>query len=153
MPVVALTACFEIVLADGSIRNANAAENSDLFWALKGGGPNFGVVTRYDLNTIPVTRLWCQLNIYSPSQALAVLDAYTDWQINGASDLKSTIGLSIGLDSISVGLLYSEPAVRPEVFRPFYDLKPLRVAIPPRNASFSLLEQALGGVLPSPPAR
>lgn len=32
----------EVVLADGSVANANAGENSDLFWALKGGGPNFG---------------------------------------------------------------------------------------------------------------
>jgi FAD/FMN-containing dehydrogenase len=34
---------FEIVLADGSIVDANATSNSDLFWALKGGGPNFGL--------------------------------------------------------------------------------------------------------------
>jgi FAD/FMN-containing dehydrogenase len=33
---------FEVVLADGSVVNANAQSNSDLFWALKGGGPNFG---------------------------------------------------------------------------------------------------------------
>jgi FAD/FMN-containing dehydrogenase len=33
---------FELVLADGSIVNANAVSNNDLFWALKGGGPNFG---------------------------------------------------------------------------------------------------------------
>lgn len=32
----------QVVLADGSIVDANASENSDLFWALKGGGPNFG---------------------------------------------------------------------------------------------------------------
>ncbi len=32
----------QIVLADGTITVANAKENSDLFWALKGGGPNFG---------------------------------------------------------------------------------------------------------------
>ncbi|KAL8733402.1 MAG: hypothetical protein Q9181_003610 [Wetmoreana brouardii] len=33
---------FEVVLADGTITDANAEKNSDLFWALKGGGPNFG---------------------------------------------------------------------------------------------------------------
>lgn len=32
----------QVVLADSSIVNANAQENPDLFWALKGGGPNFG---------------------------------------------------------------------------------------------------------------
>lgn len=34
--------CVQVVLADGSIINANAQQNTDLFWALKGGGPNFG---------------------------------------------------------------------------------------------------------------
>jgi FAD/FMN-containing dehydrogenase len=37
----------EIVTADGQIRRANRAENADLFWALRGGGGNFGVVTRF----------------------------------------------------------------------------------------------------------
>jgi len=37
----------EIVTADGSVRTANREEHSDLFWAVRGGGGNFGVVTRF----------------------------------------------------------------------------------------------------------
>ena len=37
----------EIVIASGEIRIANREENPDLFWALRGGGGNFGVVTRF----------------------------------------------------------------------------------------------------------
>lgn len=37
----------EIVTADGNVRNANRDENADLFWAIRGGGGNFGVVTRF----------------------------------------------------------------------------------------------------------
>jgi FAD/FMN-containing dehydrogenase len=41
----------EIVTADGEVRIANACSNPDLFWALKGGGGGFGVVTRVTLRT------------------------------------------------------------------------------------------------------
>lgn len=43
---------FEVVLADGSIVNANAEVNSDLFQALKGGSANFGLITRFDMYAI-----------------------------------------------------------------------------------------------------
>jgi FAD/FMN-containing dehydrogenase len=44
----------EIVAADGEVRIANACSNPDLFWALKGGGGGFGVVTRVTLRTHPL---------------------------------------------------------------------------------------------------
>lgn len=48
----------EVVLADGSIINANAQENSDLFSALKGVSGNFAIVTRFDLQTFPQADFW-----------------------------------------------------------------------------------------------
>jgi FAD/FMN-containing dehydrogenase len=44
----------EIVTADGEVRTVNACSNPDLFWALKGGGGGFGVVTRVTLRTHPL---------------------------------------------------------------------------------------------------
>jgi FAD/FMN-containing dehydrogenase len=55
---------YEVVLATGSIVNANAQTNSDLFWALKGGSSNFGIVTRFDLATFPVTDMYGGLAEY-----------------------------------------------------------------------------------------
>ena len=50
---------FEVVLAGGKIVNANARVNRDLWFALKGGSNNFGIVTRFDLRTLPQREIWC----------------------------------------------------------------------------------------------
>ena len=47
----------EIVTADGDVKIANACSNPDLFWALKGGGGGFGVVTRVSLQDAPAARI------------------------------------------------------------------------------------------------
>jgi hypothetical protein len=52
------------VLANGSIANINQKSSSDLFWALRGGGNNFGIVTRFDLETYPQGQLWGGLNFH-----------------------------------------------------------------------------------------
>lgn len=48
---------YEVVLANGTIVNANAQQNADLFKALKGGGSNFGIVTRFDVEAMPAVDL------------------------------------------------------------------------------------------------
>ncbi|KAJ0106895.1 FAD binding domain-containing protein [Diaporthe amygdali] len=55
---------FEVVLADGSLVNANSTSHHDLYRALKGGSSNFGIVTRFDLNTLPNTPLWGGIRTY-----------------------------------------------------------------------------------------
>jgi len=46
---------FTLITADGSVLRANARENSDLFWALRGGGGNFGIVTEFEVRLHPVS--------------------------------------------------------------------------------------------------
>lgn len=141
------------MLADGRVTNANAEANSDLFWALKGGGPNFGIVTRFDLFTVPVGQIWYQVSVYSVDQADEVLDAFVEWQENGASDVKSTVVLDIGLQSITVGLIYSAPMEQPTAFAPFYCLTPLGVAVPGTIGTTGSLTAIVGQTVSSTVAR
>ncbi|KAF1846872.1 FAD-binding domain-containing protein, partial [Cucurbitaria berberidis CBS 394.84] len=119
---------FEVVLADGSIVNANAQQRSDLFWALKGGGPNFGIVTKFDLHTIPIKNIWYQLNVHSVDQAPALLEAFAEWQ--KSPDNKGSVAMVISLTSIVVGLIYSRPVEKPETFEAFYKITPLATVVP-----------------------
>ncbi|KAI3332046.1 FAD-binding domain-containing protein [Xylariaceae sp. AK1471] len=148
---------FEIALANGSVLDCNAISNKDLFWVLKGGGPNFGIVTRYDLYTVPVYQVWVQINAYSVDQAAAVLDAFDAWQREGASDVKSNIELNIALDSIAVVFIYNEPlAQAPAAFAPFFNttgVPPIQVAFPGTNITYNELSIILGSVVSAAPAR
>ncbi|KAF5875551.1 putative fad binding domain protein [Botrytis fragariae] len=55
---------FEIVFSNGTLANVNAHDNPDLYWALRGGGNNFGIVTRFDLQTYPQGPAWGGQNYY-----------------------------------------------------------------------------------------
>jgi FAD/FMN-containing dehydrogenase len=70
----------EVVLADGRIVTASAEENSDLFWALRGGGGgNFGIVTKFHFQTHPTQNLTRFASQFAFQDCLAVLGAWQDW--------------------------------------------------------------------------
>ncbi|KAK4222534.1 FAD binding domain-containing protein [Podospora fimiseda] len=146
---------FEVVKSDGEIINANSQQNSDLFWALKGGGPNFGIVTKFDLYTIPTYLVWGTIKVYSVEKANEVIAAFDKWQLNGAKDVKSSAGLIIGLDSITLFLSYNEPVTAPPqaVFAPFDSVTPLAVALPPTNLTWNVVNQVVASTISSAPAR
>lgn len=76
---------FEVVLGDGSIVNANAEENSDLWKALKGGSGNFGFVTRIDQDVWPSSPIYANLNSYSLDKKPAISEAYYNF-VNAQDD-------------------------------------------------------------------
>jgi len=49
---------YEIVAADSQILTVTSTSHRDLFWALKGGSSNFGIVASFDLNTFPRSQVW-----------------------------------------------------------------------------------------------
>jgi FAD/FMN-containing dehydrogenase len=72
----------DVVLADGSFVTASETENSDLLWALRGGGGNFGVVTSFVFRTSPARMLYGGPIIFDLSDAAEVMRWYRDWQLS-----------------------------------------------------------------------
>jgi len=69
----------EVVTADGQIRTASAEENADLFWALRGGGGNFGVVTSFEFQLHPVDEVYVGLFFYEVDAAGDLLRFFRDF--------------------------------------------------------------------------
>jgi len=71
----------EIVTADGMVRYVDAQREPDLFWAIRGGGGNFGVVTRFDYRLHDFDRnVLSGMIVWPIDQARDVLEFYADWQ-------------------------------------------------------------------------
>jgi FAD/FMN-containing dehydrogenase len=71
----------EIVTADGRVRYLSADNEPDLFWAIRGGGGNFGVVTRFDFQLHDFNReVLSGLIVWPMEQAREVLEFYAGWQ-------------------------------------------------------------------------
>lgn len=75
---------YEVVLSSGEVVNASPNENKDLFWALRGGGgSNFGIVTRFDLDVFPQGNLWASNVLYPGALNTTLIPLFTDLTING----------------------------------------------------------------------
>src|SRR5437762_8857325 len=77
----------EVVLADGQVVRASADENPDLFWALRGGGGNFGVVTAFTFRLHPVSTLYAGPMFYDIDDAADVLKWYREFLPAAPNDL------------------------------------------------------------------
>ena len=69
----------DVVTADGQVRTASATENADLFWALRGGGGNFGVVTSFEFQLHPIKDVYVGLFFYELEHAGTLLRFYREF--------------------------------------------------------------------------
>jgi FAD/FMN-containing dehydrogenase len=69
----------EVVTAAGEIVRASASENAELFWALRGGGGNFGVVTSFEYQAHAVSELLMDVSLYALGDGTKMLRAWRDW--------------------------------------------------------------------------
>ena len=122
---------YEVVLASGKIINANAHENTDLWTALRGGGNNLGIVTRFDLRTFKQEKLWGGTVFYFapsfPSQVEALVNELHNPTASKETHLMISIGYSpmYGKEVLCLNQAYYTQAVEnPPVLDPFTKMQP-----------------------------
>lgn len=83
----------ELVLADGSQVTANAEQNVDLFWAVRGGGGNFGVVTAFYLRLHPIHTVYAGPILWPLAQAADAMRFYRDFMATADADFNAWFAL------------------------------------------------------------
>ena len=127
----------DIVTADGQLRVANSTENTDLFWAVRGGGGNFGVVTSFEYQLHPVGPVTVGMVIFPLDQAKEILQFYNEFAANVPDELNTVSALATLPDGTPVvgivGCYNGSPAGGEKA------LEPLRKLGQPVVAQFDLL--------------
>ncbi|KAH6876354.1 hypothetical protein B0T10DRAFT_566893 [Thelonectria olida] len=84
----------QVVLADGSIVTASETENTDLFWALRGAGSSFGVVTQFTSRVFPQGDIWGGLAIFPTNKLPTLVEFLNHWA--KANDGQQILNLGFG---------------------------------------------------------
>ena len=90
----------ELVTADGQLRRADREHEPDLFWALRGGGGSFGIVTALELRLFPVTQLYAGILWYPIERGPDVLHAWRDLTRGAVPDELTTLGRFLRLPPV-----------------------------------------------------
>ena len=80
----------ELVTADGEHRRVDADHDPDLFWALRGGGGNFGVVTAIELDLYPVPEVYAGMLLLPAENGREIMHGYREWTQTAPDDVTST---------------------------------------------------------------
>jgi len=116
----------DVVTADGRLLHASAEENPDLFWGVRGGGGNFGVVTSFEFQLHPMQRRVVGGDLLFPiSMAREVLEAYREHGVTAADDLYCDVFVGSGMEGTNsfAGLHFcwsGEESKAEQALAPFY---------------------------------
>ncbi len=125
----------EIVTADGQVRTASETENSELFWAIRGAGSNFGVVTSFEFEIYPIPgELYSAVPIFAMDDAPTILRKYRDFAESAPDDFApAAIFWSVpaipdfpeelhGTQILVIQIVYTgDPAEGEEILKPIFD--------------------------------
>jgi hypothetical protein len=99
----------EVVIADGQLLTASTRENEDLFWGIRGGGGNFGVVTSFGYQLHPVDVVLAGALSYPLHTAPQVLRFYDDFVKAAPNELSTAVSLALtptGEPTVSIVVCY-----------------------------------------------
>jgi FAD/FMN-containing dehydrogenase len=117
----------DVVTADGRCVRASAEENPDLFWGVRGGGGNFGIVTAFEFELHPVTTVVAGLLLYPMTRAREVLEVYREVARKAPDALVIHVIITVWTDGtpvIALVLCYSDAAAMAErVLQPLRRLR------------------------------
>lgn len=145
---------YEVVLANGTIVNANKGENSDLWMALRGGGSNFGIVTRFDMEALPDKDLAHGVRFMSGNHSSELVDVLVDFTDHYQElDTDALVGFVIHNTSINpAGVTAVALHVNTEGIHNstgFEKLNQIPTILPDETRSLKLSEAAQGSGLAS----
>jgi len=121
---------YEVVLASGQIVNANQMSHPDLYKALKGGGSNFGIVTRVDSAVVEEANIWAGqvINPGLPTTLEATLKATVDFttaaNINPNVGAQVVLTFSKGVPTIISSIASTDNTVNASALQPFLAIEP-----------------------------
>ena len=126
----------EVVTADGDLTAADDTTNADLFWGLRGGGGNFGIVTSFLFRAHPVSMVFGGLVVYPRDQARAVLRRHRDLMPSAPEDFAAYAALLSTPDGVPavaiLGCHCGDPAEGERIWQPFRSIAtPLLDAVQP----------------------
>lgn len=147
---------FETVLADGSIVNANASSNPDLYFALRGGGANYAVITKYTLIAHPIESVWGGPRLYTSDKAPQLISAISNHVLNfnpsvADSALLPTIAwpsLLNGSDIWTIFMYWNGTSPPADLFKEFFEIEAIADQTKVQTYPELLNMDALGGGFP-----
>jgi FAD/FMN-containing dehydrogenase len=123
----------EVVTADGRCVMASADHHADLFWAIRGGTGNFGIVTSLEFRLYPVRQVHAGIVYYGIDRAPAILRRYRDWTATIPNELSTAVVLTRvpGTEqrAVAIKVLYEGTAELAEhLLKPLFEVAGDRLA-------------------------
>jgi FAD/FMN-containing dehydrogenase len=164
----------ELVVADGTVVRADATTNADLFWAARGGGGNFGVVTALEFAMYPIQSAYAGMLVWDIADAEAVLRTWAAWAPEAPDEITTAFrilrlpplpelpealrgrnlvvidGAVLGSDELGASLIAGLRDLRPEIdtFERAWSRSLVRLHMDPEGEAPAVSDSVMLGSLP-----